>query len=105
MPQTAVADNHSIHLQDTVNISPTTLPGYDEKIKMFYQEHIHTDEEIRYVLDGTGGRELGGPFGSSLPFAVPRTPDGQPGTPACVASPRCAPTPRRACSRLQAISM
>mmetsp|Transcript_7245 Transcript_7245/g.14503 ORF Transcript_7245/g.14503 Transcript_7245/m.14503 type:complete len:202 (-) Transcript_7245:206-811(-) len=40
--------------EDTVDISPDTLPGYDEKIKAFYEEHIHTDEEIRYVLDGSG---------------------------------------------------
>ena len=40
--------------EDTINVSPETLPGYDEKIKAFYEEHIHTDEEIRYVLDGSG---------------------------------------------------
>jgi 1,2-dihydroxy-3-keto-5-methylthiopentene dioxygenase len=37
-----------------ITISPDRLPGYAEKIKMFYEEHIHTDEEIRYILDGTG---------------------------------------------------
>lgn len=41
-------------VQEIVTISPDKLPGYDEKIKMFYQEHIHSDEEIRYVLDGSG---------------------------------------------------
>jgi 1,2-dihydroxy-3-keto-5-methylthiopentene dioxygenase len=40
--------------EDTVNVSPDTLPGYEEKIKAFYEEHIHTDEEIRYVLAGSG---------------------------------------------------
>jgi len=40
--------------EDTVNVSPETMPGYEEKIKAFYEEHIHTDEEIRYVLDGSG---------------------------------------------------
>lgn len=40
--------------QEIVNIRRDTLPDYDAKIKMFYQEHIHADEEIRYVLDGAG---------------------------------------------------
>lgn len=39
---------------DTVAISPGTLAGYEAKIKSFYEEHIHSDEEIRYVLDGSG---------------------------------------------------
>lgn len=40
--------------QDTVEVSPATLPGFDAKIKAFYEEHVHTDEEIRYVLAGSG---------------------------------------------------
>eukprot|EP00882_Tetradesmus_deserticola_P003060 GHRQ01003249.1.p1 GENE.GHRQ01003249.1~~GHRQ01003249.1.p1 ORF type:complete len:204 (+),score=81.74 GHRQ01003249.1:111-722(+) len=39
---------------EVLEISPDRLPGYAEKVKMFYEEHIHTDEEIRYILDGTG---------------------------------------------------
>lgn len=41
-------------MQEVVEISKDKLPGYQEKIKMFYEEHIHTDEEIRYILAGTG---------------------------------------------------
>ncbi|BBN13202.1 1,2-dihydroxy-3-keto-5-methylthiopentene dioxygenase [Marchantia polymorpha subsp. ruderalis] len=40
--------------QDIINVSPTSLPEYERKIKSFYEEHIHTDEEIRYCIDGSG---------------------------------------------------
>jgi len=39
---------------DVLRVTPEHLPGYDEKIRNFFQEHLHEDEEIRYVLDGTG---------------------------------------------------
>lgn len=39
---------------DLIEVSPGTLPGYEEKLKCFYEEHIHSDEEIRYVVEGSG---------------------------------------------------
>lgn len=39
---------------EVIEIAKDKLPGYDDKIKMFYEEHIHEDEEIRYILDGLG---------------------------------------------------
>jgi cupin superfamily acireductone dioxygenase involved in methionine salvage len=47
-------DTKNKNKQEIVNIRRDTLPDYDAKIAMFYQEHLHADEEIRYVLDGRG---------------------------------------------------
>ena len=45
-------DSRGYSYKDVVNIHPDTLPDYERKLKSFFEEHIHTDEEIRYVLEG-----------------------------------------------------
>ncbi|XP_013390873.1 1,2-dihydroxy-3-keto-5-methylthiopentene dioxygenase isoform X1 [Lingula anatina] len=40
--------------EDDIEISKRTLPDFEEKTKAFATEHMHPDEEVRLVLDGTG---------------------------------------------------
>ncbi|XP_025938402.1 1,2-dihydroxy-3-keto-5-methylthiopentene dioxygenase isoform X4 [Apteryx rowi] len=46
------AENYS--WMDIITIQKDKLPNYEEKIKTFYEEHLHLDDEIRYILDGSG---------------------------------------------------
>lgn len=50
----AIREERGYTYTDVITVSPEKLPGYEEKIKSFFEEHIHTDEEIRYILEGSG---------------------------------------------------
>ena len=40
---------------DEVKISRDSLGAdYDNKLAVFFTEHIHEDDEVRYVIEGTG---------------------------------------------------
>ncbi|XP_010627409.1 1,2-dihydroxy-3-keto-5-methylthiopentene dioxygenase isoform X2 [Fukomys damarensis] len=46
--------DRSYSWMDIITICRDKLPNFKEKIQIFYTEHLHLDEEIRYILDGSG---------------------------------------------------
>ncbi|KAJ7776061.1 Acireductone dioxygenase ARD family [Mycena maculata] len=50
-----VAKERGYKNRDTIDVSKAGMGAiYEEKIKGFFQEHMHEDEEIRYILSGSG---------------------------------------------------
>ncbi|EDR07834.1 uncharacterized protein LACBIDRAFT_294466 [Laccaria bicolor S238N-H82] len=51
----ALAQERGYKNRDTINVSKEGLGEvYEQKIKGFFEEHMHEDEEIRYILSGSG---------------------------------------------------
>lgn len=41
--------------RDQINVTPEGLgEAYESKIRQFFDEHLHDDEEIRFIVGGSG---------------------------------------------------
>ncbi|KAI5079916.1 hypothetical protein GOP47_0005395 [Adiantum capillus-veneris] len=57
---------------DTVTVAPGQLDNYEEKIKQFFQEHLHPYDESRLILDGSGYWDIRGFDSQWIRFRVER---------------------------------
>lgn len=50
-----IAKDRSYKNRDEITVSPSAMGAiYEDKVKSFFHEHLHEDEEIRYIRDGAG---------------------------------------------------
>lgn len=51
----ALASERNYKNRDEITVSPEKMgDAYESKVRMFFDEHLHEDEEIRYIRDGKG---------------------------------------------------
>ncbi|WVZ84941.1 hypothetical protein U9M48_031908, partial [Paspalum notatum var. saurae] len=51
---TMIRDQRGYLHMDIVTLTPEKMANYEVMIKRFFEEHLHTDEEVRYCLEGSG---------------------------------------------------
>ncbi|GMH08468.1 hypothetical protein Nepgr_010308 [Nepenthes gracilis] len=49
-----IRETRDYNYMDLLDLCPEKVDNYEEKLRNFYTEHIHADEEIRYCLEGSG---------------------------------------------------
>ncbi|XP_024005667.1 1,2-dihydroxy-3-keto-5-methylthiopentene dioxygenase 2 isoform X1 [Eutrema salsugineum] len=49
-----IRESRGYSYMDFCEVCPEKLQNYEEKVKSFFEEHLHTDEEIRYCVAGSG---------------------------------------------------
>ncbi|KAJ1358562.1 hypothetical protein KIN20_024584 [Parelaphostrongylus tenuis] len=45
---------YGMNYRDEIQINRASMPDFDEKVKKFYEEHLHRDPEVRFIKSGTG---------------------------------------------------
>lgn len=49
-----IRQSRGYNYMDLLDLCPEKVENYEEKLRNFFTEHIHADEEIRYCLEGSG---------------------------------------------------
>ncbi|ESN90031.1 hypothetical protein HELRODRAFT_182937 [Helobdella robusta] len=49
-----LAVERGYNYNDEVTCNREKLPNYDVMMKKFFEEHVHTDDETRFVINGSG---------------------------------------------------
>ncbi|CAH2050861.1 unnamed protein product, partial [Iphiclides podalirius] len=49
-----IKEERGYSYEDEITCSKECIPNFEEKLKAFFMEHLHTDEEIRFVVEGSG---------------------------------------------------
>ncbi|KAK2647093.1 hypothetical protein Ddye_022288 [Dipteronia dyeriana] len=49
-----IREARGYNCMDLLDLCPEKVTNYEEKLRNFYTEHIHADEEILYCLEGSG---------------------------------------------------
>jgi len=49
-----ICDERGYNYQDVIQCDPDHLPDYANKVKVFAEEHLHTDDEVRFFIEGQG---------------------------------------------------
>ncbi|XWS53924.1 hypothetical protein CRYUN_Cryun10bG0042000 [Craigia yunnanensis] len=49
-----IREARGYNYMDLLDLCPEKVVNYEEKLRNFYTEHIHADEEICYCLEGSG---------------------------------------------------
>ncbi|CAH1112685.1 unnamed protein product [Psylliodes chrysocephalus] len=50
----AIKKQRGYNYEDELVCSKDCLPNYEDKLKIFFTEHLHAEEEIRLVVEGSG---------------------------------------------------
>ncbi|KAK3584381.1 hypothetical protein CHS0354_001714 [Potamilus streckersoni] len=49
-----IRDERGYKYSDCITCCPDKLPDYENKLTIFFTEHLHSDEEIRFIMEGSG---------------------------------------------------